>query len=147
MTEKEKENARKLRGTSGGRPPKSDKHAEMKKRSKSLRKDNLSCVYALIDPRTNEPFWVGRTRALYKRWLTHCRGTPNPHPSQLKNRLLSMCEKGIRPDFVVLERFSLPEGRFAEMDWMQRFDDYGYDLLNEHLADREGRASPYIKDS
>lgn len=107
--------------------------AVRKKRSEPSRvaPEGQSFIYCLIDPRTREVRYIGRTRNLQSRYYSHLK--PYHMWPANKQRLDWMNELravGLRAVFGVLEIVSNEEAPFAEIRWYRVYLSAGAPLLN-----------------
>ncbi len=84
-------------------------------------------VYAIIDPRSQRPFYVGETKAFDLRCRQHLAGT-----DQISGLVIRQIqENGFVPHFVVLEAHDNEETALrAEIVWIELMLSRGIDLLN-----------------
>ncbi len=84
-------------------------------------------VYAIIDPRSQRPFYVGETKAFDLRCRQHLDGT-----DQISGLVIRQIqENGFVPHFVVLETHDNEETALrAEIVWIELMLARGIDLLN-----------------
>jgi hypothetical protein len=84
-------------------------------------------VYAIIDPRSQRPFYVGETGAFDMRCRQHLDGT-----DQISGLVIRQIqENGFVPHFVVLETHANEETALrAEILWIELMLGRGIDLLN-----------------
>ena len=84
-------------------------------------------VYAIIDPRSQRPFYVGETGAFALRCRQHLEGT-----DQISGLVIRQIqENGFVPHFVVLETHANEETALrAEIVWIELMLARGIDLLN-----------------
>lgn len=84
-------------------------------------------VYAIIDPRSQRPFYVGETKAIDLRCRQHLEGT-----DQISGLVIRQIqENGFVPHFVVLETHANEETALrAEIVWIELMLGRGIDLLN-----------------
>lgn len=83
-------------------------------------------IYALVDPRTQEPRYVGRTVDPVGRFRDHCAdrsGAKGAWVAELRS-------EDLRPEMIVLSRTSSADGPDAEQEWIDRLVAEGFDLLN-----------------
>lgn len=93
-------------------------------------------IYALIDPRTQQPRYVGLTRNLQKRVYQHLRvGTGNLH---LRRWILLLHRLNLNLEVIILETVQDIDADMAECRWIADFKDLGFPLLN--LTDGGERA-------
>jgi hypothetical protein len=87
------------------------------------------CVYALIDPRTNDPRYVGATKDPHQRLRRHLLNPPNEKMEQWIEELES---EGLSPAMTLLRWADVQELRDEEQDILNRlFEEY--ELLNIEL--------------
>ena len=84
-------------------------------------------VYAIIDPRSQRPFYVGETKAFQRRCRQHLEGT-----DQISGLVIRQIqENGFVPHFVVLEVHDNEETALrAEIFWIELMLGRGIDLVN-----------------
>jgi len=84
-------------------------------------------VYAIIDPRSQRPFYVGETKSLRRRTQQHLDGT-----DQISGLIVRQIkENGFVPHIVVLEAHDDEETALrAEIFWIETFIARGVDLTN-----------------
>ena len=82
-------------------------------------------VYALVDPRGPEIFYVGCTISPRNRLRQHIRNRGRVVNSSLGHRIAEMKAENFRPSMVVLERTKYPQ---REQFWIEYLRPYG--LLN-----------------
>jgi hypothetical protein len=93
-------------------------------------------IYALIDPDTDEPFYVGKSNRPYSRFRAHLRDLAD---TRKVRHLQTLLKAGKTPDIRVLE--TLHEGNVDEHEqrWIEWLRDNGYGLTN--MADGGAGAS------
>jgi len=101
------------------------------------------CIYALVDPRTDELFYIGQTSHLSRRRTEHLDGT-----DQLSGvRVAQIKVAGFLPYVIVLERRTdMASALSAEVFWIELALSRGMTLLNAqgvggHVARRRERRS------
>lgn len=87
-------------------------------------------VYALIDPDTGIPHYVGATADLEQRVRIHRSSIANATNPSLRDWLAGLREHGKRPAVQVLETCDERSSNQREREWIQHFLDEGYPLLN-----------------
>lgn len=89
-------------------------------------------VYALYDPRTGSPRYVGCTKqALDKRWSEHLNPLQTDR-SKKADWIRKLRTLGLRPTTGVLASSSMRhEALRFELEWMRRLSDLGFDLCNQ----------------
>lgn len=87
-----------------------------------------SCVYTLIDPRTNKIRYIGQSinpEQRYKQHLSCDDGSPRVHWIQ------ELRAQGVHPKMVILESgLSVHDAPEAEMRWIRRAHSLGHQLTN-----------------
>lgn len=93
-------------------------------------------IYELIDPRTNEVRYVGKSNNPIKRLNDHLRN--KNHNNQRKkiwvNELKAL---GIKPIVNIIDEVSKKEWEYWEILWIQRYKTWGANLLNIHKGGNE----------
>jgi hypothetical protein len=87
------------------------------------------CIYALVDPRTNEPKYVGATKNPKQRLTSHKHQSFN---NELANWIEELSEEGYEPEMQVIRVKPIEELRDAEREMLERLADE-WDLLNKTL--------------
>jgi len=84
-------------------------------------------IYAIIDPRSGEVFYVGRTAHFERRRSQHVEGS-----DQLSGLIVGQIkENGFIPQFVILERRETElDAAMAEIFWIELFKARGAELAN-----------------
>src|SRR5271157_3340526 len=115
----------------------------MRKVGASFKKENFTCVYALLDPGDKELFYVGVTTQSHKRKSAHKQASSKVNP-RLHEKLQDIKAKGCTPLFVVLERVENKERWQKEKQWIEFFTELGMSLLNIPYGEkRKGKKKPY----
>ena len=88
-------------------------------------------VYALIDPLTHLPRYVGQTTKGKSRFIGHLFVKNPGHPTHKENWIQKLRKLGLRPALVVLLELPTPDhlGE-AEMFWISEMKRRGMDLTN-----------------
>lgn len=95
-------------------------------------------VYAIIDPRTDDPIYVGQTGNFEKRQHQHLRNAETGRAHRVSRRMAEILHRGDVPAFKVLERCSTEdESLQAESEWVKRYTERGHDLCNNTREHRE----------
>lgn len=85
----------------------------------------MTYIYALIDPRTEQPYYVGKTTQAVRREQQHLETKPTVATLLLLN-------EGVQPRFTILQRYSFDTDLdMMESAWISRFRDRGIELVNE----------------
>jgi hypothetical protein len=82
-------------------------------------------IYALVDPRTDIPFYIGRTMWPDLRFKQHMSDNAT---SGVSAKVAEIRAEGVEPTLVCLEETT--DGRRAECEWVQRHIAEGVDLVN-----------------
>lgn len=77
-------------------------------------------IYALIDPRTGEPRYVGKTSAPLKRLAGHLSDARCGGKSPKAHWLRELLASGLAPEMQVLEEVEPGDWRAAEQRWAER---------------------------
>lgn len=98
-----------------------------------------SYVYALIDPRTGEPRYVGQTEDPTHRMNSHInvvlRYPPEHGPTNaLANWIRSLLGEDLEPEIQILETATKRDVSAAEERWVIALNAEGADLLNDKLS-------------
>ena len=88
-------------------------------------------IYALSDPETHEPRYVGATVNPAKRFSEHCslRGRKG---QSLREWIDELAVLGTRPVLVIIERVEDGNWQARETHWIQEFRERGCSLLNSN---------------
>jgi len=90
-------------------------------------------IYALIDPRTNEPRYVGATQDPEARLASHVSQCPSGET--IKDRWLRELKAlGLEPELDVIDKAPEGEAPALEAQWIQRMKQRGYELVNSAPA-------------
>lgn len=96
-------------------------------------------IYILIDPRTNEPRYVGKTINLDQRLVDHCKEQGSTH----KNHWLGILKRdGIKPIMEVIETIENSndlDWQERERHWINHFFSIGAPLTNLDSGGIEGK--------
>lgn len=84
-------------------------------------------VYAIVDPRSQAPFYIGESGSFTRRCRQHLKGT-----DQISGLVIrQLKENGFVPHFVILERHAEEETALrAEIFWIETMLGRGVDLVN-----------------
>ena len=86
-------------------------------------------IYILIDPETNQVRYVGKTTSLKRRYNQHvseCSKIRN----HKNNWLLSLKNKNIKPEMVIIDETDNDDWIFLEQWYIQLYRSWGYRLTN-----------------
>lgn len=92
-------------------------------------------IYALLDPITNKPRYIGQTTNPTKRAGSHIRSI-GPSVPALRQWVESLKSEGKRPGFVVLAQTTIDKGGSVETREIKRARKEGNDLFNQRLGSR-----------
>jgi hypothetical protein len=85
-------------------------------------------IYGLLDPRTGELRYVGRTRqALQRRLLHHLQSKDQTHRTAW---IQSLVRDGVRPEIILIEEVPVLESPAAERRWIANYRSAGARLVN-----------------
>ncbi|VEF10871.1 Predicted double-stranded RNA/RNA-DNA hybrid binding protein [Pseudomonas fluorescens] len=105
-------------------------------------------VYAIIDPETEEPFYVGETRHFPRRQQAHLR-TANARTKRAAAKVPQILAKNQMPAFKAIEFCESKEAALAaETRWIKHYVERGYTLWNrlrEHTEIKELHRAPKIQ--
>ena len=102
----------------------------------------IEYIYALIDPITNEPRYVGRTNDPETRYKLHLAWKSESNNTPKRQWVAALLQDGVRPLREVLEEVSSETADTAESKWICDYIDRGYKLTNtlvaaKYLRDKE----------
>jgi hypothetical protein len=88
----------------------------------------MNCIYALVDPRTDDTRYIGKTRRPESRLRAHCSNKHHVHSSRWVQSLL---REGVKPKMVILEG-GLSEEEWPEREqyWIAYYRSHGVNLTN-----------------
>lgn len=98
-------------------------------------------IYALIDPATNEPRYVGRTSNPDQRYKLHLAWQSEAGNSPKRQWIAALSKAGLRPLLQVLEEAPSVTADLAEAKWIKGYLDKGYVLTNIQVA------AKYLRDT
>lgn len=105
-------------------------------------------VYAIIDPETDEPFYVGETRHFPRRQQAHLR-TANARTKRAAAKIAQILAKDQMPAFKAIELCESKEAALAaETKWIKHYVERGYTVWNrlrEHREIKELHRAPGIQ--
>lgn len=97
-------------------------------------------VYLIIDPLTDEPFYVGQTGNLERRQRAHLRSARHD-TKRAASRIAEILDTGLSPIFKVVESCrSEAESLSAETLWVKRCAQQGYRVRNRWIEHRQTQA-------
>jgi len=92
-------------------------------------------IYALIDPRTGRPFYVGKTNNIKVRLKSHRTGRGN---TRCAFYIRGIRSEGLRPEIKILETCSDLEWEEKEREWISKMNQK-YDIVNCSDGGQPGR--------
>lgn len=88
-------------------------------------------IYCLIDPVTNEIFYIGKTRCeVMQRLHLHDTAARKNRGTRTASRIKEILDNGLHPKIKNLLNVSSTEWRKVERQVIQYFLDHGYELTN-----------------
>lgn len=84
-------------------------------------------IYGLKDPATQKIRYIGATKNLKKRFLTHLTSKPNTHKGSW---IVSLKRRNLNPELVILREVEASEWKMAEVEYIRKYRGLGYDLTN-----------------
>jgi hypothetical protein len=101
--------------------------------------DGVAYIYGLVDPRTNQLRYVGKTKDAYHRYYDHMRARKNSH---LRNWLRQVKSCGDQPEMLIIETVTTEQWPEAERFWIAYFEYIGANLCNRHGGGWGGNYKP-----
>lgn len=80
------------------------------------------CIYALIDPREGQVYYIGQTRNPWNRIETHIK---RPHSNELERRVKALRAERLLPILRVIEVVDELEWEDAERRWIAFYREHG----------------------
>ena len=99
-------------------------------------------IYGLIDPRTREVRYVGKTKDLQERYRIHLYERRKNHKC---NWIQYLQQQGLKPEMVVLEKVSEVQWQKAERFWIRHFQSRGIRLTNGHEGGTGGQMTDEVR--
>jgi hypothetical protein len=94
-------------------------------------------VYGLRDPQVQQFRYVGKTFALTERTKEHLRGIVGDGPSDKREWVQSLLDRGMRPEIVVLEvPSSVDDVSTCERNWIAKLRGEGHLLFNREYGEK-----------
>jgi DNA-directed RNA polymerase specialized sigma24 family protein len=91
----------------------------------------IVCIYALIDPRTDEVRYVGKTVNLQERMWNHCAPKRLARSKAWKDRWIAqLIAVGLHPRVLVLEEADPDDWEAVEQRWIRYYRESGARLTN-----------------
>lgn len=91
--------------------------------------EGIAYIYGLVDPRTQELRYVGKTKDAYERFYDHLRIRKNCH---LRNWIRQLKSCGLRPRMIIIQEVPDELWPEAEIYWISFFEGIGARLCNQH---------------
>jgi group I intron endonuclease len=86
-------------------------------------------IYILIDPETNQVRYIGKTKSLKRRYNQHI-SECSKLKSHKNNWLLSLKNKNLKPEMVVIDETDKDDWISLEQWYIQLYRSWGYKLTN-----------------
>ena len=94
-------------------------------------------IYALIDPRTEQPHYVGKSKDPHARFDGHLRDAQRQvWHSPVLQWIRALLAEGVSPELVLLEDAG-DDWAEAEVRWIERLKGMGYKLTNSKKGSRK----------
>lgn len=87
-------------------------------------------IYCLLDPKTFEVKYVGRTTSTIEKRLSQHYSSTNKNNGCLCYWIKTLKNKGLKPLIFALEVVPDKKGGFFEKKWIKYYDKNGYYLFN-----------------
>jgi len=87
-------------------------------------------IYILIDPRDNQVRYVGKTKSKNRRYYQHMNEASKGTRTHKNNWLLSLKNKGLKPEMVIIDECEDDSWIFLEKWYLEVFKAWGYNLTN-----------------
>lgn len=97
-----------------------------------LKKFLMTYIYALVDPRNNLAFYVGKTKDLKSRFYHHWSPSNHKHRISCTARVIELRELGIKPDMIELDIVPDNTSEEAEDFYISYFKYIGCPILNKN---------------
>lgn len=91
---------------------------------------NETCIYALVDPRSEEVKYVGKSNNPKRRLRDHIKGFGVRHNLDKKRWLDELLSLGLEPKITILERCDLSSWQEREVFWIAEMRKLGSPLTN-----------------
>lgn len=105
--------------------------------------DTPVTLYGLLDPRTGDLRYIGRTNDPDQRLADHRHvARNNKRDSHLYTWYRSLLEEDLEPELTILARVHPEDAVEMEYELIQAALDHGHDLTNHRLKAEDGKASP-----
>lgn len=101
-------------------------------------------IYGLVDPRTDEIRYVGKSIDPWKRLKSHIKETSYKEKKNYHSKcwIKQLLNEGLEPNLVIIEECNENNWQEREMFWIQH---YGYNNLTNLTLGGEGHKVPYYR--
>lgn len=89
----------------------------------------VTFIYILIDPITNQVRYVGKANNISQRYKAHL-NRARKHQIHKANWIKSLKEKGLKPIIEVIDEVPIDNWIFWETYWISQFKTWGFKLIN-----------------
>lgn len=95
-------------------------------------------VYLIVDPKDDNPFYVGQTGDMGRRKANHIRSASPQSQRRVGKRLAEILAREEAPVFKIVQHCATEqESLIAESEWVKRCSQRGYELCNRWREHRE----------
>lgn len=101
-----------------------------------------SFIYSLIDPRTKEIRYVGKTNNINRRYLSHV--SCNYNNTKKECWIKCLRKLGLKPLLIILEQVNEANWQEQEKKWIKFYKDKDFDLVNGTMGGDGGKLLPEI---
>ena len=105
--------------------------------------DGLVYIYGLVDPRTEQLRYVGKTVDMYERYRDHKRVRKNCY---LRNWFRQVVACDLLPEMFLIETVAEADWPAAERFWINYFEYIGANLCNRHAGGWGGNYKPFSEE-
>lgn len=100
-------------------------------------------IYVLIDPRTDEVRYVGKTTNIKKRYNKHINESKNSTKSHKKAWINGLLKQDLLPKIEIIDIVLIDEWQFWEKYWISQMKMWGFNLAN-HTNGGDGVSTGFI---
>lgn len=105
-------------------------------------------IYELIDPRTNDPYYIGKSNNPKVRLNTHIKRAQNNLSYVYKeNWIRSLLKEGLKPIMNIIDEVSFEEWEFWEKYYISLYKSFGFNLTNTTEGGEGGNSKNQSKDT